>query len=204
MHVTTKKIALGAVAVAAVFIPATAGGENQPPPTTATAAVSQVIDPKCPQGVWSMKDYKTYASKVYKRNKVGKAALSRLKRMMSCQNSPQAERYVKRLRLRLKRERTIRQQIDACTPFGKWAIPVHIVMRESRGKRNARNKDSTAGGFYQFIDSTWFAYGGKDYHDTNPIGGFQHPAAMAPPEEQHCVAHRAWNGGNNNHWALTR
>lgn len=83
--------------------------------------------------------------------------------------------------------------IDVITPYGKWAIPEYIVMRESGGNRCAQNPSSTAGGYYQFLTSTWQAYGGRG------------SAACAPDWEQHEVAARAWDGGRgSSHWALTR
>lgn len=90
------------------------------------------------------------------------------------------------------------RHIDQITPHGKWAIPEYIVMRESGGNRCAMNPTSTAGGYYQFIDSTWTGYGGTAYARS-------HPAACAPDWEQHEVAARAWAGGSgSSHWALTR
>lgn len=85
------------------------------------------------------------------------------------------------------------RHIDQITVYGKWAIPAYIVYRESRYNRCAKNPSSTAAGYYQFLDSTWAAYGGT--------GG---TAQCAPSSEQHEVAARAWDGGNgSSHWALT-
>jgi hypothetical protein len=88
--------------------------------------------------------------------------------------------------------------IDEITPYGKYAIPSYIVFRESRGDACAGNASSTAGGYYQFLDTTWTAYGGTSYPRYRP-------AQCAPAWEQHEVAHRAWAGGSgSSHWALTR
>lgn len=54
---------------------------------------------------------------------------------------------------------------------------------ESGGDYTARNSSSTAGGKYQILASTWYAYGGSHYNDS-------HPAAVAPPLEQERVARR--------------
>ncbi len=90
------------------------------------------------------------------------------------------------------------KHIDQITPYGAYAIPAYIVMRESRGDPCARNSSSTAGGLYQFLDGTWYAYGGSS-------NGTSYPAACAPAWEQHEVAARAWAGGaGSSHWALTR
>lgn len=85
------------------------------------------------------------------------------------------------------------KHIDEITVYGKWAIPEYIVMRESHGHKCAKNPHSTAGGYYQFLTTTWQAYGG--------IGSAQ----CAPDWEQHEIAARAWDGGRgSNNWALTR
>lgn len=70
-----------------------------------------------------------------------------------------------------------------------WAIPWSIVACESGGDFTARNPGSSAGGAYQILDSTWLGYGGTDYEDS-------HPAAVAPPGEQHVIASRIWAGGS--------
>lgn len=83
--------------------------------------------------------------------------------------------------------------IDAITVYGKWSIPEYIVMRESGGNRCAKNPNSTAGGYYQFLTTSWQAYGGEG------------TAQCAPDWEQHEVAARAWDGGRgSSNWALTR
>lgn len=85
------------------------------------------------------------------------------------------------------------RHIDDITVYGKWAVPEYIVMRESGGNACAKNPQSTAAGYYQFLSSTWAAYGGT--------GG---TAMCAPAWEQHEVAARAWDGGRGaHHWALT-
>lgn len=57
--------------------------------------------------------------------------------------------------------------------FGEW----------SRARYRARNRSSTAGGKFQILDRTWYAYGGSYYADS-------HPAAVAPPLEQEKIARR--------------
>lgn len=52
---------------------------------------------------------------------------------------------------------------------------------ESGGNWQAKNPTSTAGGYYQIIDSTWHAFGGPDYPGT-------HDAAQAPPALQMQIA----------------
>ena len=64
---------------------------------------------------------------------------------------------------------------------------------ESGGNYRARNRVSTAGGKYQIIDSTWYAYGGSRYYD-------RHPAAAAPPLEQERVARRVLRGQGLGAW----
>lgn len=94
--------------------------------------------------------------------------------------------------------------IDAITVYGAWAVPPYIVMRESHGNICAKNPGSTAGGYYQFIDSTWYSVGGRGDWGGGYWSGYKHPAACAPAWMQHEAAANAWNGGNNSHWTLTR
>ena len=76
-----------------------------------------------------------------------------------------------------------------------WSLPWAIVACESGGDFGARNRTSTAGGYGQAIDSTWRAYGGS------PNRWSRHPAAEAPPAEQHIVFARIWDGGaGRSHW----
>ncbi len=187
MITTTKRIALGAVIVVAVFIPATAGGENQPPPTPASA-VSPAIDPNCPQGRWSMKDYKKYASRVYRRNKVRRAALSRLSRMIRCQHSPHAERFVKRLRARYKRERAARALAAKVVPVRDHLR--RIAQCESGGDPTAISPGGTYRGKYQFSMSTWESVGGKG------------DPAQASEYEQDRLADKLYRTGGPGHWPV--
>lgn len=152
---------------------------------------------KCAE-VFSVADYRAYAKGVYAREKVSKRAHARLKRMHECQHSWRARIRVGKIHYYLKAKRKQRKLSEACTPFGQWAIPAYIVMRESGG-RNVQEASgaSDASGYYQILDSTWLGAGGRDR-------GVNYQAMHAPKAEQDCVAHRLWNGGNNNHWALTR
>lgn len=87
--------------------------------------------------------------------------------------------------------------VDRATPYGEWAVPPHIVARESGGSYTARNPTSTAGGAYQQLDTTFHSVGGTDYPG-------RHDAAQAPAWEQHLTAARLWDGGRGaSHWALT-
>lgn len=91
------------------------------------------------------------------------------------------------------KRRENKRRLSALTPYGKWAIPAYIVMCESHGNFRARNRVSSAGGAYQILDSTWIAYGGTPYRDS-------HPAAVAPPWEQHKIAGRIWRRGGPSQW----
>jgi len=99
-----------------------------------------------------------------------------------------------RRRDRLHRQRERRELLPYRGPDGRrWAIPWYIVRCESGGNFRARNPVSTAGGAYQIIDSTWYAYGGSRYADS-------HPAAVAPKREQHRVAARVLAGQGLGAW----
>lgn len=179
--------------VVVLFVP-TAMGQSAASQQDPAAGISEARKP-C---LVTQKQHRRYIRAVYRRENVSKRSLNRLQKMRRCAHSPKAARNMRQLQRSERRQRRARIRVERCTPYGKWAIPAYIVMRESRGIRTARNRSSTAGGYYQFIDSTWYAYGGSRYNDS-------HPAAVAPAVEQHCVAHRAWAGGSgSSHWALTR
>lgn len=126
--------------------------------------------------------------------------LDRLGSMRSCAKRLDAGSY-KRMRGFWDHRKTrydLHRRVDLATPYGPWAVPPYIVMRESRGDRCAMNPTSTAGGYYQFLDSSWYAAGG--------VGSWApgHPAACAPDWMQHLAAARLWNGGAGaSHWAAT-
>lgn len=94
---------------------------------------------------------------------------------------------------RLREYAAEQRQVASLTPYpgpngSMWAIPWSIVACESGGDFGARNASSTAGGAYQILNTTWYGYGGTHYADS-------HPAAVAPPDEQHLIASRIWSGG---------
>lgn len=135
----------------------------------------------------------------YHASRVTARQLAELGQMRSCMKRTDRGKY-RAMRGAWTKRKTVwafHRHIDQITPYGKWAIPEYIVMRESRGDFCAANPQSTAGGAYQFLDSSWQAFGGTMYPR-------RHPAACAPAWEQHEVAARAWDGGNGaSHWALT-
>lgn len=105
--------------------------------------------------------------------------------------------------------------VNLITVYGQWAIPSSIVGRESGGDICAMNPESTAGGYYQFIDSTWYSMMARLTKRMKTIlrrlgwnGGItyasHHPAACLHPALQHMAGYIAWNGGNNSHWTQTR
>ncbi|MDP2710366.1 MAG: transglycosylase family protein [Solirubrobacteraceae bacterium] len=59
----------------------------------------------------------------------------------------------------------------------------------------ARNPQSTAGGKFQVIDSTWYANGGRR-------NGDHYPAAAASPVEQERVARRVLRSQGLHAWVL--
>lgn len=74
------------------------------------------------------------------------------------------------------------------------AIPCYIMFCESGGSYTARNSTSTAGGRYQILDSTWYAYGGRSYASS-------YPAAVAPPTEQDRIASAIYADVGSSAWA---
>lgn len=94
-------------------------------------------------------------------------------------------------------ERRARRERLRYLPFDcgstRSAIPCSIMWCESGGSYTAVNPTSTAGGKYQIIDSTWYAYGGAHYAGS-------HPAAGAPPAEQDRIASAIWADVGANAW----
>lgn len=137
-----------------------------------------------------------YIRAVYHRSSVSKTARRRIRRMASCSHSEEATANMRRLRSRQGRARRERARADQCTPFGDWAIPPYIVMRESHGQNVPNSQGSDASGFYQIMRDTWINFGGK-------IRGVRYEAMAAPKSEQDCVAERIWANGSQ-HWSATR
>lgn len=67
--------------------------------------------------------------------------------------------------------------------------PCYVMWRESRGRLDVKNPDSTASGKWQFLDSTWARFGGYAR------------AADAPESVQDARAAALWDGGAGcAHW----
>lgn len=70
-----------------------------------------------------------------------------------------------------------------------------IIKCESGGNPKAKNPRSSASGLFQFIDSTWRAYGGLEFAPT---------AAQATVAEQYIVAERAYASEGTRPWNASR
>ena len=152
--------------------------------------------PRCARGLHSVKDYRTYASRVYRRRHVSTRAHQRLMYLRRCQRSPRATRAVGKLRTELRAARVERQRearalavAASLTPyacsFGRSAIPCSIVACESKGDWSAANP-SGAVGFYQFLGKRipW------------PV------RSQADRNAHHRLAASLWAGGAGaSHWA---
>lgn len=131
-----------------------------------------------------------------------RSALRDFQRQKKCVYVPTARFALHQLRLKLsKRFDAYRRERLEITPFAGpsgtyWAVPYGIVACESGGDFRARNSISSAGGAYQILDTTWYANGGTHYADS-------HPAAVAPPDEQHEVAHRVWVTSGAGAWSCS-
>lgn len=80
-------------------------------------------------------------------------------------------------------------------PYCTWAYESGTwgsAWRHSRYR--ARNSQSSAGGKYQILDRTWYAYGGSHHDDS-------HPAAVASPLEQEKIARRILAGQGVHAWS---
>lgn len=159
---TIKRRLLLAVIIVAVGIPATAGGQFAPPQQTQVLASQvQPANPQCPRGYHSLKDYLTYASKVYQRDDVSRSAHLRMAYMRRCQHSPWATSMVRRYHARYKRARAARIAAERAAAaiaavaryqcsFGRSAIPCYVVWCESKGDWHVVNEIGALG-FYQFL-----------------------------------------------------
>lgn len=83
--------------------------------------------------------------------------------------------------------------MPACTYVGESSAPGDYSAPYGSRRYRARNLSSSAGGKYQILDRTWYAYGGRRYDDS-------HPAAAAPPLEQEKVARRVLAGQGIHAW----
>jgi len=169
-------------------------------PATGSADTVQAASAASPTDSCSLRYHQVsqlrYIREVYHRSSVSKRARRKIRRMASCSYSEEAARNMRRLRSRQARAREERVNADECTPFGDWAIPPYIVMRESRGRNVPNSSGSDASGFYQIMRSTWINFGGR-------VRGVRYEAMAAPKSEQDCVAERIWANGSQ-HWAATR
>lgn len=70
-----------------------------------------------------------------------------------------------------------------------------IIACESGGKPTAQNRSSTASGLFQFLDSSWIAYGG---------GKYANRAKDATPMQQYEIANRAYAQSGLTPWTASR
>jgi hypothetical protein len=189
-----------AVSLAALIAPIQAGGESVAPVATQTQPQATHQRP-CPTR-WEhrrlLRQSVRYsnAGGDYHASPIKASSRHRLALMRKCAQDQKRWSALKQerrdYRHKMKAWR-FHRYIDQITPYGEWAIPTYIVMRESGGDPCAANPNSTAGGYYQFLYTTWTAYGGSSSGPT-----------CAPAWEQHLIAYRAWNDPGTDHWALTR
>jgi hypothetical protein len=198
-----KKLVIAAT-TAAFFIPGVVVAQDeQGQEPTATAPAAQQQQPpqearatnrnNCGR-LFTQRQFRRYASKVYWRKRITKRAGKRMSQMTRCQHSPKAERKMRALRKRLKAARIHRmrmaRQAASLTPFGpcyggRWAIPCHIVGCESGGSWSAYNPSGAAGP-YQIM----------------PGWGRPFPVRSAADRlAHHRIAARLYNGGAGaSHW----
>lgn len=168
-----------------------------------TAAISPSIPlpdmarAECRGETYSVREFRRYATPVYRRDRVTNKARQRMRMMQRCAYNKRRARRMERWRDRRYRERQERLRIQhqraAVTPYGPFAIPPDIVECESDGWRdvNTSNPERPAGR-YQIITKTWLAYGG---------GAFAPTADLATPLQQSIIATRIWAGGRGRgHW----
>lgn len=77
-------------------------------------------------------------------------------------------------------------------PPGGWGP---VIACESGGRADAQNPSSTASGLFQFLDTSWIAYGGGQYASR---------AKFATPAQQLAVANRAFAQSGLSPWAASQ
>lgn len=82
--------------------------------------------------------------------------------------------------------------VAAADPAGGWDS---IIACESGGNPTAQNPHSTASGLYQFLRSSWLAYGGGQYAPE---------AKMATPAQQTAIANHAYALSGLTPWAASQ
>lgn len=120
------------VAVLAGAMLATAStGAGAPIPSAAPAAVRCSV---------SQTAQRKFATQVYHRRRIGKHALWRLDQMRGCARSARAARNMLAVQHREGRERKLRLELAALTPYGpcpgiagRWAVPCDIIEGEAHG-----------------------------------------------------------------------
>lgn len=194
MFITKGRALLLATIAVAVFIPATAGGDEPPSAPVAPSVITS--DSKCPRGLHSVGDYRTYAARAYKRESVSRRAHRRLAYMKKCQHSPWATRMVERYHKRFKSAREYRQAIAAARAAARRAMAgleatlAAIARCESHGNPRAISPGGTYRGKYQFDHATW-----------QEVGGTGDPAA-APESEQDMRAAMLYRKAGPGRWPI--
>lgn len=204
-----KFTTLAAVAVAVTAMPIGSSAQEHTaatPTPTPTATATPAPPPTywerngCSQGVKQAK-YRRALRRVYRFTDAGgnyraarvtKKARERLERRRKCAYSKKARSNMRRATKERAKSWRFHRKIDRLTPFGEWAIPAYIVMCESGGNYRAWNQSgSDASGAYQFLGSSWRAWGG---------GRYASAAAYAPPWAQHIVAARYYRAAGTSPW----
>jgi hypothetical protein len=104
--------------------------------------------------LFSQKQFKHYARRVYTRKTVTYTARRQMVTMTRCQHSPKAERKMRRVRKQLVEARKQRAWLAALTPYGPcyggmWAVPCEIIGGEAGGSWTTANAGGCVGP-YQF------------------------------------------------------
>lgn len=179
MSVSTRRSLLGAATLLAGVVPATAGGQDTPPPapqqTPAPSAVSAVMPADPCDGA----RFKQRAQARYSRR-----ARRQMARMERCSHSPRATRNMRRARQLQARIRKRRQAI---------VIPPvleSIAQCESHGDPAAISASGRYRGKYQFSYETWAS-----------VGGDGDPAAASETEQDRRAAILYRTGGPG-HWPV--
>jgi hypothetical protein len=193
MRFTRLRVLLLALSVVLILTATTynSSGAEEPqqtqPTATAPAASPPPLRNNCTR-LFTQKQFKRYAPKVYYRERITMKSRRHMRFMIRCQHSDKAQHKMAKLRRALSSDRKQRLRMArlarSLTPYGPcyggmWAIPCSIIGCESGGSWTAHNPHSPARGPYQLLGH------GEPWPVRTDADRLAH----------HRIASQLWNGG---------
>lgn len=145
------------VCVGVVGVTYPSGADSAGTVTVAQVAVPSV-NSKCPK-IYNVQDYRSYASRVYRRKVVSQRAQNRMLRIIRCQRRASGPKSIERYHRKYKQEREARRIASLVFPVRPHLRT--IAQCESHGNPKAISSTGKYRGKYQFSLETWRSVGGK-------------------------------------------